>query len=217
MSDNLKIQNMHPRRSLYIRQSSATQALVNRESTEHPYPLTEQALQLGRSKTQIIIIDEALAHSGSGIATRTGSHHTALEVFAHRREAPQPDFVFVPPGGHRFYASVARTDFAVTPESSAPASIIGFCIRLLSPQRVERSLRRIDVSAAANQNSPAQQSQQATAATQTVECRASSDSRALSRAHAQRGSRLVASPNSLSSACKIFHTNTSTPTKDYER
>jgi hypothetical protein len=189
MSDNLKIQNTHPRRSLYIRQSSATQALVNRESTEHPYPLTEQALQLGRSKTQIIIIDEALAHAGSGIAT--GGDHTALEVFAQRREARQPGFVFVPPGGNRFYASVARTDFARTPESSAPASIIGFCIRLVSRQRVERSLCRIDASTTANQTSPAQQRQQATAATETVECRASSDSRALSRDHAQHRSRLV--------------------------
>lgn len=174
MSDNLKIQNTHPRRSLYICQSSATQALVNRESTEHPYPLTEQALQLGRSKTQIIINDEALAHAGSGIATRTGGDPTALEVFAQRREARQPDLVFVPPGSNRFYASVARTDFALTPESSAPASIIGFYIRLVSRQRVERPLRRIDASTTANQTSPAQQRQQATAATETVECRASS-------------------------------------------
>lgn len=214
MSDNLKIQNTHPRRSLYICQSSATQALVNRESTEHPYPLAEQALQLGRSKTQIIIIDEALAHAGSGIATRTGSDPTALEVFAHRREARQPDFVFVPPGGNRFYASVARTDFAVTPESSAPASTIGFCIRLVSRRRVERPLRRIDASTTANQTSPAQQSQQATTATETVVGRLQRSS----RAHAQHRSGLVDRLAQLIiQRVQNLHTNTSTPTKDYER
>ena len=67
MSDNLQIQDTPLRRSayVYIRQSSATQVLVNRESTQRQYQLTERAAQLGWSKTQIKVIDEDLAHTGS--------------------------------------------------------------------------------------------------------------------------------------------------------
>ena len=73
MSDNLKIQDTHLRRSayVYIRQSSATQVLVNRESTERQYQLTERAAQMGWSRAQIKVIDEDLAHSGSGLVTRS--------------------------------------------------------------------------------------------------------------------------------------------------
>ena len=53
MSDNLKIQDTHLHRCayVYIRQSSATQVLVNRESTERQYQLSERAVQLGWSKS----------------------------------------------------------------------------------------------------------------------------------------------------------------------
>jgi hypothetical protein len=49
MSDNLKIQDTHLRRwaYIYIRQSSASQVLLNRESTQRQYQLSERALQLG--------------------------------------------------------------------------------------------------------------------------------------------------------------------------
>ena len=74
MSDNPKIQDTHRRRCayVYIRQSSATQVLVNRESTERQYQLSERAVQLGWSKTQVQIMDEDLAHTGSGVVTRHG-------------------------------------------------------------------------------------------------------------------------------------------------
>lgn len=74
MSDNLKIQDTHRRRSayVYIRQSSAAQVLVNRESTERQYQLSERAVQLGWAKTQIKVMDEDLAHTGSGVVTRHG-------------------------------------------------------------------------------------------------------------------------------------------------
>ena len=74
MSDNLKIQETHLRRSayVYIRQSSATQVLVNRESTERQYQLSERAIQLGWSRPQIKVIDEDLAHTGSGVVIRHG-------------------------------------------------------------------------------------------------------------------------------------------------
>ena len=82
MSDNLKIQDTHLRRSayVYIRQSSATQVLVNRESTQRQYQLTERAAQLGWSKEQIKVIDEDLAHTGSGVVTRHGFAQMTHEV-----------------------------------------------------------------------------------------------------------------------------------------
>ena len=82
MSDNLKIQETHLRRSayVYIRQSSATQVLVNRESTQRQYQLSERALQLGWPPTQVKVIDEDLAHSGSGAVTRHGFAQMIQEV-----------------------------------------------------------------------------------------------------------------------------------------
>lgn len=82
MSDNLKIQETHLRRwaYVYIRQSSATQVLVNRESTERQYQLTERAIQLGWPPTQVKVIDEDLAHTGSGVVTRHGFAQMTHEV-----------------------------------------------------------------------------------------------------------------------------------------
>jgi DNA invertase Pin-like site-specific DNA recombinase len=82
MSDNLKIQDVHLRRRayVYIRQSSATQVLCNRESTDRQYQLSERAVQLGWSKSQIKVIDEDLAHSGSGIVARHGFAQMINEV-----------------------------------------------------------------------------------------------------------------------------------------
>jgi DNA invertase Pin-like site-specific DNA recombinase len=74
MSQNLKINETHLRRCayVYIRQSSASQVLHNRESTERQYQLSERAVQLGWSESQIRVVDEDLAHSGSGVVTRHG-------------------------------------------------------------------------------------------------------------------------------------------------
>jgi len=82
MSDNLKIQDTHRRRSayIYIRQSSASQVLLNRESTQRQYQLSERAFQLGWAKTQIKIIDEDLAQSGSGVVIRQGFGQMTQEV-----------------------------------------------------------------------------------------------------------------------------------------
>jgi DNA invertase Pin-like site-specific DNA recombinase len=82
MNDNLKIQDTHLRRSayVYIRQSSATQVLVNRESTERQYQLTERAVQMGWATVQIKVIDEDLAHTGSGLVTRHGFAQMTHEV-----------------------------------------------------------------------------------------------------------------------------------------
>jgi DNA invertase Pin-like site-specific DNA recombinase len=81
MSDNL-IQESHLRRAayVYIRQSSATQVLVNRESTDRQYHLSERAVQLGWSKAQIKLVDEDLAQSGSGVVLRNGFAQMTNEV-----------------------------------------------------------------------------------------------------------------------------------------
>jgi DNA invertase Pin-like site-specific DNA recombinase/predicted DNA-binding transcriptional regulator AlpA len=74
MSDNPKVQTTHLQRwaFVYIRQSTAAQVAVNRESTERQYRLSERALQLGWPQERIKIIDEDLAHSGSGLVLRQG-------------------------------------------------------------------------------------------------------------------------------------------------
>jgi DNA invertase Pin-like site-specific DNA recombinase len=82
MSENLKINETHLQRCayVYIRQSSATQVLHNRESTQRQYQLSERALQLGWAESQIRVIDEDLAHSGSGVVTRHGFAQMTQEV-----------------------------------------------------------------------------------------------------------------------------------------
>ena len=69
-----KVNTAHLRRDayLYIRQSTAAQVAVNRESTERQYRLRERALQLGWPQERIKIIDEDLANSGSGLVLRQG-------------------------------------------------------------------------------------------------------------------------------------------------
>jgi DNA invertase Pin-like site-specific DNA recombinase len=82
MSDYQKIQDTHRQRSayVYIRQSSATQVLINRESTERQYRLSERAVHLGWSQAQVKVIDEDLAHSGSGVVARHGFAQMTNEV-----------------------------------------------------------------------------------------------------------------------------------------
>ena len=72
MSDNSKVQPAHLQRwaYVYIRQSTAAQVAVNRESTQRQYRLSERALQLGWPRERIKTLDEDLAHSGSGLVRR---------------------------------------------------------------------------------------------------------------------------------------------------
>jgi len=82
MSDNPKVQATHLQRwaLVYIRQSTAAQVAVNRESTDRQYHLRERALQLGWPQDRIKIIDEDLAHSGSGLVLRQGFTYLTSEV-----------------------------------------------------------------------------------------------------------------------------------------
>ena len=82
MSDNPKVQTAHLQRwaFVYVRQSTAAQAAVNRESTERQYQLRERALQLGWPPERIKIIDEDLAHTASGLVLRQGFTYLISEV-----------------------------------------------------------------------------------------------------------------------------------------
>ncbi len=82
MNDNPKVQATHLQRwaLVYVRQSTAAQVAVNRESTDRQYHLRDRALLLGWSRDRIKIIDEDLAHSGSGLVLRQGFTHLTSEV-----------------------------------------------------------------------------------------------------------------------------------------
>jgi DNA invertase Pin-like site-specific DNA recombinase len=74
MSNNEKIKPTHLQRCVYVyvRQSTASQVENNRESTDRQYKLVERAISLGWPKSQIYVIDEDLAQSGSGTVDRGG-------------------------------------------------------------------------------------------------------------------------------------------------
>jgi DNA invertase Pin-like site-specific DNA recombinase len=82
MSANEKIKPTHLQRCtyVYVRQSTAAQVQFNRESTDRQYKLAERALRLGWPKSQIKIIDEDLARSGSGTSERHGFAMMTTEV-----------------------------------------------------------------------------------------------------------------------------------------
>lgn len=74
MSANERIKPTHLKRCayVYVRQSTAAQVEYNRESTHRQYQLAERAARLGWSKSQVKIIDEDLARSGSETSNRGG-------------------------------------------------------------------------------------------------------------------------------------------------
>lgn len=82
MSDNPKIQATHlaRRACVYVRQSTETQVQVNRESTLRQYGLAHRAEELGWPEARIQVIDEDLAHSGSGVVARHGFVKMTQEV-----------------------------------------------------------------------------------------------------------------------------------------
>lgn len=82
MSANEKIKPTHLQRCtyVYVRQSTAAQVQYNRESTDRQYKLAERALRLGWPQSQIKIIDEDLARSGSATSERHGFAMMTTEV-----------------------------------------------------------------------------------------------------------------------------------------
>jgi len=82
MSLNEKIKTTHLNRCtyVYVRQSTASQVQHNRESTDRQYKLADRAALLGWPQSQIRIIDEDLARSGSTTTDRNGFATMTTEV-----------------------------------------------------------------------------------------------------------------------------------------
>ncbi|HET7379869.1 MAG TPA: recombinase family protein [Gaiellales bacterium] len=82
MSERSKLTSSHLRRQafVYLRQSSQAQVERNVESTARQYALVERAIELGFAREQVVVIDEDLGISGSGISDRSGFARLAAEV-----------------------------------------------------------------------------------------------------------------------------------------
>src|ERR1700704_4191198 len=82
MSDLTKINSTHLSRLayVYLRQSSAAQVAHNRESTARQYALVTKAAELGWPAQQVLVIDEDLGVSGSGVIERSGFARLTAEV-----------------------------------------------------------------------------------------------------------------------------------------
>ena len=82
MSDLTKVNSTHLSRLayVYLRQSSAAQVAHNRESTARQYALVAKAADLGWPAHQVLVIDEDLGVSGSGIVERSGFARLTAEV-----------------------------------------------------------------------------------------------------------------------------------------
>jgi DNA invertase Pin-like site-specific DNA recombinase/predicted DNA-binding transcriptional regulator AlpA len=82
MNELTKISASHLNRAayVYLRQSTAAQVEHHRESTQRQYALAARATALGWSQQQVVIIDEDLGVSGSGIVERSGFARLTAEV-----------------------------------------------------------------------------------------------------------------------------------------
>lgn len=69
MNDVAKIgvSHLHRVAYVYLRQSSPAQVEHNRESTERQYELASKATALGWPSQQVVVIDEDLGVSGTGV------------------------------------------------------------------------------------------------------------------------------------------------------
>jgi DNA invertase Pin-like site-specific DNA recombinase len=82
MSERSKLTASHLRRTafVYVRQSSQAQLERNVESTERQYALVQRAIELGFAREQVVVIDEDLGISGSGLSDRSGFARLAAEI-----------------------------------------------------------------------------------------------------------------------------------------
>jgi DNA invertase Pin-like site-specific DNA recombinase len=67
------------RATIYIRQSTLTQVAENLESQRRQYGLVERAVELGWQRSEVLVIDDDLGVSGSGVA-RSGFDRLVAEV-----------------------------------------------------------------------------------------------------------------------------------------
>jgi DNA invertase Pin-like site-specific DNA recombinase len=65
---------------VYVRQSTIEQVTNNLESQRRQYGLVDRAVALGWPRPQVVVIDDDLGVSGSGVAARTGFERLVAEV-----------------------------------------------------------------------------------------------------------------------------------------
>jgi hypothetical protein len=65
---------------VYVRQSTAQQVAEQQESTRLQYGLTARAVALGWAPSRVLVIDEDLGHSASGVDGRPGFGRLVSEV-----------------------------------------------------------------------------------------------------------------------------------------
>jgi DNA invertase Pin-like site-specific DNA recombinase len=77
-----KVQSWHRDRLavVYVRQSTAAQVQDHQESTRLQYGLVERAVALGWARSRMLVIDEDLGHSASGVEDRPGFARLVSEV-----------------------------------------------------------------------------------------------------------------------------------------
>jgi DNA invertase Pin-like site-specific DNA recombinase len=82
VSEHGKLTVLHLRRQafVYLRQSSQAQVERNVESTDRQYALVGRAIELGFAREQVVVIDEDLGISGSGLSDRSGFARLAAEA-----------------------------------------------------------------------------------------------------------------------------------------
>jgi DNA invertase Pin-like site-specific DNA recombinase len=82
MSERQKLTSSHLRRSalVYVRQSSQAQLERNVESTARQYALVARAVELGFPREHVVVIDEDLGISGSGLSDRSGFARLTAQV-----------------------------------------------------------------------------------------------------------------------------------------
>jgi DNA invertase Pin-like site-specific DNA recombinase len=80
--ETTKIQNTHRQRIafVYVRQSTPSQVIENRESTERQYGLRDRAIELGWPPNAVEVIDEDQGRSGSTATHRSGFQRLAAEI-----------------------------------------------------------------------------------------------------------------------------------------
>lgn len=82
MSETGKLSGSHLHRVafVYLRQSTQSQLERNTESTERQYALVARAVELGFAPERVVVIDEDLGVSGSGLSDRSGFARLTAEV-----------------------------------------------------------------------------------------------------------------------------------------
>src|SRR5438105_3490619 len=78
MKSKLTNERLHRRAIVYIRQSSVGQVIHHQESQRRQYGLADRARELGFR--EVVVIDDDLGRSGSGLVERPGFQRLVAEV-----------------------------------------------------------------------------------------------------------------------------------------